>query len=434
MRAMLAIAAKDLRLLARDRTSAFFVLAFPLAVAIFFGTVFGGGTTNEASIRLAVRDAGGGPLSMALRKDLATRPQLEVLPVPDESAGETMVRRGQASALLVIPADFDDRAANLLQGGRMELDLRVDPARNAESAMLVGTLHELGFRAVARAMGDVSNTRRMVEGGRAAMALSPSMTVDRRDRLLALLTAVDDLARHGDLPAAARGSGDGAGDGPAMPQWIVVKTTEVRDRRTGPSNAYAITFPQGAAWGLMGCVVTFAAGLAEERRRGTMLRLATAPLPLAAVLLGKAAACFAASLGVILFLAVAARLAFGVQVSDWRLLVLAASASAFAFSGLAMALASFFRTESSARSACNAVVLVLAMVGGGTVPLAFMPGFLRTLSGFSPFSWSILAVEGAVWRGMGLAEMLPSILVLVALGVAGMVLGLARLRVGDPST
>ena len=430
MRAMLAIAAKDLRLLARDRTSAFFVLAFPLAVAIFFGTVFGGGTAGETSIRLAVLDAGGGPLSMALQKDLVARPQLEVLPVPDETAGETMVRRGHASALLVIPADFDDRGTNLLQGGRLELDLRVDPARNAEAAMLVGTLHELGFRTMARAMGDASNTRRMVEGGRTAVALSPGMPQDRRERLSALLTAVEDLARHGDLPIGGAGTD---GEGPAMPHLITVNTTEVRDRRTGPSNAYAITFPQGAAWGLMGCVVTFAAGLAEERRRGTMLRLATSPLPLAAVLLGKAAACFAASLGVILFLAVVARVAFGVQVSDWGLLGVAAAASAFAFSGLAMALASFFRTESSARSACNAVVLVLAMVGGGTVPLAFMPGFLRTLSGFSPFSWSILAVEGAVWRGMGLAEMLPSLLVLLALGMAGLVLGLARLRVGDPS-
>jgi ABC-2 type transport system permease protein len=433
MRAMLAIAAKDLRLLARDRTSAFFVLAFPLAVAIFFGTVFGGGA-GEASIRLAVLDSGGGPLSTALRGDLAARPQLMVLPVPDEATGEMMVRRGQASALLVIPTDFDERGRDLLRSGRLELDLRVDPARNAEAAMLVGTLHELGFRTMARAMGDASNARRMVEGGRTGVALSPGMSEDRRERLLALLAAVDDLARHGDLNSASPAATHGTGDGPAMLPLISVRTSEVRDRRAGPSNAYAITFPQGAAWGLMGCVVTFAAGLAEERRRGTMLRLATAPLPLPAVLLGKTAACFAASLGVILFLAVVARMAFGVRVSDWRLLVLAAAASAFAFSGLAMALASFFRTESSARSACNAVVLVLAMVGGGTVPLAFMPGFLRTLSAFSPFSWSILAVEGAVWRGMALEEVLPSILVLLALGLAGMVLGLARLRTGDPST
>ena len=41
MRAVLALALKDLRLLARDRAAAFFTFAFPLAIALFFGYVFG---------------------------------------------------------------------------------------------------------------------------------------------------------------------------------------------------------------------------------------------------------------------------------------------------------------------------------------------------------------------------------------------------------
>ncbi|MFM8785331.1 MAG: hypothetical protein ACKOFI_09340, partial [Phycisphaerales bacterium] len=40
------LAGKDLRLLLRDRAAAFFTFAFPLAVALFFGYVFSG-TTSE---------------------------------------------------------------------------------------------------------------------------------------------------------------------------------------------------------------------------------------------------------------------------------------------------------------------------------------------------------------------------------------------------
>ncbi len=39
IRVILTIAAKDLRLLLRDRTNAFFVIVFPLAIAIFFGSI-----------------------------------------------------------------------------------------------------------------------------------------------------------------------------------------------------------------------------------------------------------------------------------------------------------------------------------------------------------------------------------------------------------
>ena len=51
-----------------------------------------------------------------------------------------------------------------------------------------------------------------------------------------------------------------------------------------------------------------------------------------------------------------------------------------------------------------------------------MPELLRTASAASPFSWSILAIEGAVWRGFGALQMAAPLGVLLALGVAGLLL------------
>ena len=225
-----------------------------------------------------------------------------------------------------------------------------------------------------------------------------------------------------------------AGERPAEPvdaglgQLVQVRTTEFAPQGETPANSFAITFPQGVAWGFMGLVSTFGASLAEERRRGTMLRLLTAPVGRSSVLLGKALGCFLSGLLVIGLLTATATLLLGVRVQRWDLLGAAAIASAFAFSGLAVGMAGFFRSEGSARSAGNAVVLVLAMVGGGTIPLAFMPELLRTASAASPFSWSILAIEGAVWRGFGPAQMATSLTVLVGLGVAGLVIARSVMR------
>jgi ABC-2 type transport system permease protein len=67
------------------------------------------------------------------------------------------------------------------------------------------------------------------------------------------------------------------------------------------------------------------------------------------------------------------------------------------------------------------------MFGGGMIPLAFMPPFLVGMSQASPVKWSILALEGAIWRDFTLAEMAPPCAVLVAVGAACLGLGSVRL-------
>ena len=46
MTAIVALALKDLRLLARNRAALFFALVWPLIVAILFGVVFSGGNVS----------------------------------------------------------------------------------------------------------------------------------------------------------------------------------------------------------------------------------------------------------------------------------------------------------------------------------------------------------------------------------------------------
>ncbi len=67
------------------------------------------------------------------------------------------------------------------------------------------------------------------------------------------------------------------------------------------------------------------------------------------------------------------------------------------------------------------------MFGGGMIPLAFMPRFMATLSQASPVKWSILALEGAIWRGFTPIEMLLPCGVLVAVGAVCLAVGSIRL-------
>jgi ABC-2 type transport system permease protein len=67
--------------------------------------------------------------------------------------------------------------------------------------------------------------------------------------------------------------------------------------------------------------------------------------------------------------------------------------------------------------------ILMAMIGGCMIPLAFMPEFLRTLSNLSPVKWGILAIEGAVWREFTLGEMILPCVILLGIGSLGIVLG-----------
>jgi ABC-2 type transport system permease protein len=62
------------------------------------------------------------------------------------------------------------------------------------------------------------------------------------------------------------------------------------------------------------------------------------------------------------------------------------------------------------------------------LPLFLMPAWMATVSNFSPVKWAVLAVEGAMWRGFALADMLLPCGILLAVGAAGFVLGTRNLK------
>ncbi len=155
----------------------------------------------------------------------------------------------------------------------------------------------------------------------------------------------------------------------------------------------------------MACAANFGIGLVAERTAGTLLRLEAAPLSRRELLLGKAFGCFASILIVeVLLLAVGVAF-FHVRPTSPGLVALALLSAAAAFVGIMMLLAALGRTEQAASGAGWAALLVMAMLGGGMVPLFVMPSWMLVASNASPAKWAILGFEGALWRGFSPAEM-----------------------------
>jgi ABC-2 type transport system permease protein len=190
----------------------------------------------------------------------------------------------------------------------------------------------------------------------------------------------------------------------------------------GPREAEYV-YPAAILWALIGCSACFAISMVTERTQGTLLRLVAAPIDGIAILGGKALACLLSCLAVVLALSFTATFVFGVTFERPLAVVVTLLSATLCFVGITMLLSLLGRTEQAVAGAGWAVLILMAMLGGGMVPLSFMPDWLLSASHFSPAKWSILALEGATWRQFSYRELAAPCGVLLAIAVTGFATG-----------
>lgn len=444
MSAIAAIAVKDLRLLLRDRGDVFFTFVFPVLIAVLFGFVFGG-SGGGSRIELGIVREGSSRFATGLAEDLAADGAFEARAFATREDAAAAVRAGKVSAAAILPKSLDAGPVGIFSGDGLEIDVIVDPARRAEAGLIQGKLNELAFRQFPRLLADDAEMERLFGAARASVAGASGLTAAQKLLGTAMLSAAEnfrksvDVAPTADRPARDAGSGGpeermeseqeagGAGDQPrrSSPDFslVSVRLAELAPHSGRPRSPFDVTFPQGIVWGLAGCFGAFAASLVAERARGTLARLRLAPITIFHLVSGKAIACLVAGLLVETLVLGVAVTFFGAAIAQPAMLAVACFAAAFAFAGLATALAGFCRTEAEANGAGRGAILILALVGGGTIPLFFMPPFLRTLSYGSPFRWAVTAIEGPFWRDVPVSEQFAPIAVLLAIGAGGWIVG-----------
>jgi ABC-2 type transport system permease protein len=404
MHVLWAIVRKDFLQLRRDPAALFFALGWPLIVAVAFGLIFGGGG-ETARPKVAIVDLDGSAVSKAFVRSVDALPELDA-DVQALAAARDAVRRGQRVAAIVLPEGWGGSRGIGFSPNALPVTLLVDPSRKAEQAMLQGLLVKASMQDLMSGQQDPATRAAMLAKSKQDLAGLPPQS---RAKYEAFFESLDGVLAD---PAASPGNVGATAD--ISP--LKVRTESVQASRRGPGNPHAVTFPQGMFWAVLGILMSFATSLATERSEGTWLRLRTAPVRGWHLLAGKGLACGVAMLLALNLLALVGAVAFGVR-PDWLLLELAFVAGAFCFTALMMLFAMLARSVRAASGIAWAVTMPLAMLGGAMIPLFAMPGWMQAASNASPVKWLLLAIEGAVWRGFALTEMLPALGVLVAIGL-----------------
>jgi ABC-2 type transport system permease protein len=420
MRAILALAMKDLRVLARIRSALVFTILWPLVVAVFFGTIFSGPGGQTSKVPVVVVDRDGTPESGEFVQRLERSGELAVSRGTEDEAA-ALVRQGRKTAALVLLPGFGAASRRMFYGEPPGIEVWLDPSRQAEAAMVQGILLKHAAERMQTAMADTSRSRSMVQEALRNLDEAPPGTEPGQAELTRYLKELELF-----LGSQSRAQGTATGSGNWRPLDVSIR--EIRRSWSGPRNPFDVTFPQGILWGIIGATMAFGISIVSERTQGTFVRLRMSPLTRFQILAGKAVACFASIVALELLIILVGIAFFRIRPASPALLALAGLSSAAAFVGIMMLAAAAGKTEQAAAGVGWAVMLPLAMLGGGMIPLFLMPSWLVPVSRVSPVRWAILAIEGAVWRGFSFQEMLLPCGTLLVIGAVCFAAGTRLLR------
>lgn len=414
MKKIIALGLKDLRLMPRNRGGMFFTFVWPVLVTVLFGIMFGGNDDGtQGKVKIAIVDEDNTDGSRAFAKGLGESFELKAM---NRAAAENAVRLGQQTGYIVLTPGFGTASDRMFYGESRQVEVGVDPARKAEAGMIEGLLMKQAAAGMQQMFNDPNASARMVDKALGDMKGAPPDQVAPVQRFLGELKA---------FTGTQQAQGPPGQQGQWQPLKVIAK--DVRRERTGPSNAFDITFPQGVIWGLIGCAMSFGISLVTERTHGTLVRLRMAPLTNVQILGGKALSCFTAILFVELML-LGVALGFGVRPTSYPILALAGLSAAVCFVGFMMLVASLGKTEQTASGAAWAMLMPLSMIGGAMVPTFVMPAWIQSISFISPIRWTMLAIEGGVWRNFTIGEMVTPCAILISVGIACFAIGTRGLK------
>ncbi len=363
MRFLIASVVKDLKWRLADPMALALWVGIPLIIGTLVGLATGGGGgsgTLKAKLLVVDQDE---TLAAQLLMGAFSQGQLaEMFDVEevDLASGEIRMDNGDASAMLVIPADL---ATAVLSEEPAVLRLVTNPAQRILPGIVEQVLEVLveGTFYLQRLFGE--QLRMMTE----ELPQGESMPGD---------AAVADIATQ--INRAMSGL-----EGTLFPPVILLET--VVDRPETEAFNFALLFFPGM---MFMSLIFVAQGLSEdlwnERKQGTLRRVAVSPAPLAVFLGGKVLTAAVLMAGASLVGMLLAVVLIDVELSRLPLAVAWSTLGGLSMLCMFMLLQLLATSQRGGGLLVSVVMFPLLMIGGSFFPSEAMPGWMAMIGGWTP--------------------------------------------------
>lgn len=370
------IAAKELLQTGRDKLAAIFTIILPIVFTIFLGLIIGN-QTGDPNIPMAVADQDATPVSKQFVEQLDASPLLKVKTMTADEL-DAAVQDQKVAAALMVPKGFG--AAGQAPGPAEPVTLTLIRIETSSGAQTVAQTIQ------------------------AAVA-------DMNSRLLAVKVVVEQVSVAGgssggaDL-TAAESLVKTAMESPAISTKTVEANAGESDAVEGAGGFVIASTGSLVQWVLFS-LLTVSTGVAWERRRGLLRRLAATGVSGRTIIEGKMMGMVIITFLQQVMLVLLGALAFGVDYfnSPGALLMTMVSLSVLA-SCVGLLISALFRTEPPVIATTVITAQMLALLGGAWFPLEVTgSGFSRVAHVF-PSAWIMDSLHGIVLKGWGAGEVL----------------------------
>jgi ABC-2 type transport system permease protein len=396
------LARKDLLQTMRDRLSFIFILVMPLAFTLFFGLLFGAGSSAD-KLPLAVWDADGGAAAKQLVAELDKSPVVRVV-VKRGDEFETWMADERAAAGLLIPEGYSAAVAD----GR------------AADLTIVATQGSSGASTAAAEVRNLATRQVTVE--LASRAAGEAVWMTRTYPA----GAEDALVR--DAAAQAR---------PVVAQALARPTLSTKVVEAGTAagqtpNGFVLSSPGMMVNFIMFSLTTAGAALILERRNGTLQRLMTTHVRRWELIAGKAAGMFLLTFVQQTLLIGVGQVFFGVDyLRDPAALLVTMVALSLVASTLGLLLASLLKSEQALIATTVIVSMAISALSGAWFPLEITGAAFQFVGHLLPTAWILDALRGIIVRGFDVADVMPAFAVSVVWAAAFFALAGWRFRLSD---
>lgn len=405
MGAALRIALRELRSRLRDRSALVLGVVAPVGLALILSFAFRGGGGEAFHADLGVVDLDGGEVATIFTRDvLRSEELLEVFTVHDvagRAAAEAALDEGAVDAVVIVHEGVDDLTVLRVPRAPIAGEIAASVARSF-AAQVGGVTQAIALDVMAGLLGPEA----FGEDGLRFESIDAASIGGGRDVVPEDVEAFAQEVAGAPLPLELVAASAGEGDLSSASYY-------------GPGMAMLFVF------------FLLSAGprsLMEEKESGTLARLRAAPIPVAAILLGKALAAAALGLAAMIVVWIVTALVFGASWGDPVAVVALLVAFAAAALGITTLIASLSRTRGQAEGMVSLVAFVLAMLGGNFVFLGDLPPALQAVARLTPNGWAMQGFTTLAADGGGLGTVLVPLAAILAFAAVTLLLAVPGMR------
>ena len=395
LRDTLSVAWKEIQVIIRDRGMLAVIFLLPLLMGSLFGGInlqLSGGEQPDILVRVCMVNLDEGGFGSQLAKALGGIDELDITVYDAVAPAEDVVARGEATAAIVIPADFS-RDIDAYEATTIEVI--VDPADPEAASIVAGIMNQAAAEVII--WGEVQHGIRTIlsESGLLAQADEPTRRAVEAQNLGVIMTRLGELRSD---PPIAVVSEDLAGT--ESEGWLL--------------DFFAYLFPGFTVMFVFFTVGASAASFHQEREVGTLRRILASPLARRPFVGGKMLAYLILVCVQVTALFAVANILFkmplGRSAVGLVLLTLAVGLAATALGALVAAL-----TKSAKQSDDVGTMLGFVLAGvGGALPLTGTPmtragGFMSVIARLTPHAHAVEGYYKLMAEEAPLAQVLPEI-------------------------